>query len=198
MRRTLTAILAVGLVAAAPLAHAAGTKVGLVDWQSVLQQSKAGQEVQQQMQTFGKQLQAQEQKAQAKLKKEQQQFKNNASIEKPAQQKQDKKKFQQDVQAYRQAQQQRRQQFQRKRAQLLEPLQASLENVIQKFAKQNGYDLILDKSAAVYNADAMDVTSAVLKAFDAAQPHAPAPDTSIGAQALQGSGHPLTGGPGGH
>ena len=196
MRRIFAAFLAAGLVAAAPFAHAAGTKVGLVDWQSVLQQSKAGQEVQQQMQAFGKRLQAEDQKAQQKLRTEQQQLKKNSSIETKASQKKAEGKFRKDVQAYRQASQQRQQKFQKKRASLLGPLQASLENVIQKYAKQHGYELILDKSTAVYNEDSMDITSAILKAFNAAQPHAPPPDTSIGAQALRGGGRSL--GAGGH
>ena len=141
------------------------------------------------MQSFGKRLQAADQKQQAQLRKEQQQLKKNASIETKASQKQAETKFQHDVQAYQKASRQREKEFAQKRASLLQPLQASLENVISKYAKEHGYDLVLDGSAAIYNANDMDLTSRILKAFNKAQPHAPAPDTSVGAQALRGGGH---------
>lgn len=182
MRRILPALAAVALVATPLLAHAAGTgKVGVIDVGSILEQSTAGNEVQAQLQAFGKQLQAQEQKDQAKLKKEQEDLKKNQSIETKAAQKQAQQKFQTDIRAYQQTSQKRQQEFQQKQASLLSPLRAKLYDVVESYAKKHGYDLIVDKRAAIYNEDSIDITSQILKAFNAAQPHAPPPDTSIGA-----------------
>lgn len=195
MRRFSVAFLVLAL-AAAPAAMAAGsggTKVGLIDIQKVMTKSSAGQEVMQQLQAFGKQLQAKMQPEQNKLKKEQEDLKKNAKIESKAQQTKAQKEFQSHVQAYQQKAQQARESFQKKRASLMVPLQAKLNDVVTAYAKQHGYDLILDSQAAIYNEPALDVTDAILKAFNKAQPHAPPPDTSATPADLGGG----PGGPGG-
>ena len=189
MRRLFSvAFLALVLVAPAALAAGSGTKVGVINVQQVLANSKAGKEVMQQVQSFGKQLQAEMSGKQEKLKKEEQDLQKNARIESKAQQKKAQQAFQAKVQAFQQDAQRARKSFQIKRASLMVPLQAKLQDVVNAYAKRHGYDLILDSQAAIYNVPEVDVTKAVLKAFNKAQPHAPPPNTSAAAQALGGSG----------
>lgn len=188
MRRFSVAFLVLAF-AAAPVAMAAGnagTKVGIIDVQQVLAKSTAGQEVMQQMQGFGKQLRAQMSAKQDKLKKEEQELEKNAKIESKAEQKKAQQTFQAHVQSYQSDAQKARQSFDQKRASYMVPLQAKLNDVITAYAKRDGYDLILDSQAAVYNVPSLDITQAILKAFNKAQPHAPAPDTSAAAQAAAG------------
>ncbi|MGA7966222.1 MAG: OmpH family outer membrane protein [Gammaproteobacteria bacterium] len=165
-----------------------GTKVGIIDAQQVLARSTAGQEVMQQVQGFGKQLQAQMSSKQDKLKKEEQDLQKNAKIETDAQKKKAQETLQKHYQAYQQEAQKARQSFDQKRASYMLPLQAKLNDVVTAYAKQHGFDLILQSQAAVYNAPGLDVTDAILKAFNKAQPHAPAPDTSAAAQAAAAGG----------
>lgn len=180
MRKPFSSFILIGLLAAAaPLAQAAGGgKIGVLDWQKVLALSSAGKEVQSEMQAYVGKQQQWVKDQQAKLQKEQDDLtKNKSVLGQDAQQKQE-SQLQQDYQAYQQEGQKRQQDTQRYQQSLLEPLQAKLEDVVQKYAKDNGYDLILDKSAVVYSGDnAPDITDAILKAFNAAQPHAPAPST---------------------
>ncbi|MGH8128634.1 MAG: OmpH family outer membrane protein [Gammaproteobacteria bacterium] len=189
MRRFSAAILVLAF-AAAPVAMAAGnsTKVGLIDVQQVLAKSSAGQEVMQQIQGFGKQLQAKMGAKQDKLKKERDDIEKNAKIESKAQQEKAQQTFQTHVQSYQKQAQNARQSFNQKRASYMVPLQAKLNDVITAYAKRHGYDLILDSQAAVYNTPGMDITDAILKAFNKAQPHAPAPDTSAAAEAEAAGG----------
>ncbi|HKI80947.1 MAG TPA: OmpH family outer membrane protein [Pseudodesulfovibrio sp.] len=187
MRRFSVAFLALALVAA-PAAMAAGNKVGLIDMQKLLAQSTAGQEVRQELKGFGTQLQAKMNSTQDKLKKEQQELQKNAKIETEAQQKKAQDTFKSHVQAYQQQAHQAQQSFQQKRASLMVPLQAKLEDVVSAYAKQHGYDLIIDSQAVVYNAPGLDVADAIVKAFNKAQPHAPPPDTSATPAELSGSG----------
>lgn len=189
MRRFSVAFLVLAF-AAAPVAMAAGsgTKVGVLDVQQVLTKSSAGQEVMQQIQGFGKQLQARMGSRQDKLKKEHDELEKNAKIESKAQQKKAQQTFQAHVQSYQKEAQKARQSFQQKRASLMVPLQAKLQDVVSAYAKRHGYDLILDSSTAIYNAPSLDLTDAVLRAFNKAQPHAPPPDTSAAAQAAAGGG----------
>ncbi len=191
MRRFLALALALGLVATPLLASAAGNgKVGVLNVGQVLAQSKAGKEVQKELQAFGNQQRAALEKERSKLEKEQKQLKSNASIETKAAQKAAQERFGKDVKAFQEDAQKRRQAFDKKRASFVQPLQAKLQEVVADYAKRHGYDLIVDDSVAIYNADGIDVTNAILKAFNAAQPHAPPPDTSIsaGPSSLRGIG----------
>lgn len=190
MRRLSAATFLIFALAAAPLALAAShnTKVGVIDPQSVLQRSHAGQEVMQQIRAYGKQLQSQMGPEKDKLQKEEQDLQRNAKIESKAQQKKAQATFQGHVKAYQTKAQQARKSFQEKRAALMIPLQAKLQDVVSKYAKEHGFGLVLDSQAAIYNASGLDITDAVLKAFNKAQPHAPAPDTAAAAQAVESGG----------
>lgn len=183
MRRVSAATFFILALAAAPLALAAGnsTKVGVINAQSVLQRSHAGQEVMDQIKTYAKHLQAQMGPEQAKLKKEEEDLQRNAKIESKAQQKKAQETFQGHIKAYQTKAQQARKSFQEKRAALMIPLQAKLQDVVSKYAKAHGFGLIIDDQAAIYNASDLDITDAVLKAFNKAQPHAPKPDTAAAA-----------------
>ncbi|MGH8427586.1 MAG: OmpH family outer membrane protein [Gammaproteobacteria bacterium] len=170
MHKALIGLFALGLVAAAPLAQASGTgKVGVVDADSILAQSDAGKTAAAKLKSIGDQHSSELQKKQDALQKEHDTIQKNASVETQAAQDAAQQKFQTEVQAFQQEVQQSQQDFQKQRQALLAPLQAKLYDVIQSYAKSNGYDLILDKGAAIYNNDSMDVTAAILKDFNAAE-----------------------------
>ncbi len=190
MRRLSAATFFILALASAPLALAAGnaTKVGVIDVNSVLQQSKAGQEVMQQIKAYANQLQSQMGPEQDKLKKEEQDLQRNAKIESKAQQKKAQETFQSHIKAYQAKAQKARKSFQEKRASLMIPLQAKLHDVVTAYAKEHGFGLVLDEQAAIYNASDLDISDAVLKAFNKAQPHAPKPDTAAAAQAAASGG----------
>ncbi len=178
MRRFSVAFLVL-VFAAAPAALASGsggTKVGLLNLQRVMTRSTAGQEAIQQIQGFGKQLQARMSPRQDKLKKEEQALQKNAKIETTAQQKKAVQTFQAHVKAYQQAARKARLSFGKKRASLMVPLQARLNDVVTAYAKKHGYNLILDSQAAIYNVPSLNITAAILKAFNKAQPHLPKRD----------------------
>ena len=118
---------------------------------------------------------------QNKLKKEEQDLQKNAKIETAAQQKKTRQAFQMDIRLYQQEARKARKSFGKKRASLLVPLQAKLNDVVTAYAKKHGYSLILDSQAAIYNVPSLNVTDAILKAFNKAQPHSPKSGNSVGA-----------------
>ena len=175
MQKTFIALFALGLLAAAPFAQAAGTdRIGVVDAQSILAQSEAGKAVQAQLKAFGAQQAAALKSQEAKLKKEHDAIEKNASIQTEAAQKQAQAEFQKKFQAYQADAQKRQQAFDKKREELITPLQAKLFNVIHDYAVRNGYELILDKGAAIYNKDSLDLTDQILKAFEKTEAQAAA------------------------
>jgi outer membrane protein len=169
MYKTLTFIFALGLLIAAPLAQAASGRVGVVDVQQVLAKSHAGQAAQTKVRAYGKKQQAWAKHEQTKLKKEHDTIEKNASIQTKTAQQKAMKTFQGHVQAYQTEGQKRQQAFQKERQKVLQPLQSELYTVIRNYASRHGYTLILDKSATIYSKSGADVTTAILKAFNAAE-----------------------------
>lgn len=169
MNKTLTVLLALTLLALAPLAHAAEGKIGVVNVQYVLAKSKVGQEAQSDIKDFGKAKQAELEQQRAKLQKESEALQKNASIQSEAARKQAQKTFQAHMMNFREAAQKARAAVAKQEQELLQPIQASLANVIRNYAIRYGYSVILDKRAVVYSADERDLSDEILKAFNAAQ-----------------------------
>ncbi|MGH8272970.1 MAG: OmpH family outer membrane protein [Gammaproteobacteria bacterium] len=169
MVKTFTFLCALGLLIAAPLAQAASGKVGVVDVQQILAKSPAAQAAKAQLKAYGEKQQAILKKRSDAVKKEHDDIQKNAAIQTKAAQKKAMQKFQSDYQNFQQEVQTKQQAFGKKRAQILQPLQAKLYDVIQNYATHHGYELVLDKSAAIYSTDSVDLTDAVLKAFNAAE-----------------------------
>ncbi len=194
MRRLSAATFLILALAAAPLALAAGnnTKVGVIDAQSVLQRSQAGQEVMQQLKAYGTQLRSQIKAQGEKLQKERDDYERNSKIEGKAERKKAQQTLSEHFQSFQEAQQKASHAFDERRAAYMIPLRGKLQDLVQKYAKEHGFGMIIDASAVIYNKDDLDITDAVLKAFNKAQPHAPKPDTAAAAKAAAAA----AGGPG--
>ena len=190
MRRLSAATFLILAVAAAPLALAAGnnTKVGIIDAQSVLQRSQAGQEVMQQLKAYGSQLQSQIKAQGEKLQKERDAYERNSKIEGKAERQKAQQTLSEHFQAFQKAQQKANKAFDEKRAAYMIPLRAKLQDLVQKYAQEHGFGMIIDASTVIYNKDGLDITDAILKAFNKAQPHAPKPDMADAAKAVEAGG----------
>lgn len=171
-------VLAVFLVAGALLslqAQAAPVhkKIGIVDVSYILSHSKAGKSALKQLKSYAQSAQSSLQKEQQKLQQEEETLKKNASIESKAVQDKQKKQFKSDMATFQQHYQKTRQGFYKKRQELLQPLQAKLYDIIQKYAKAHGYGLILNQSpnSVVYSDGSYDLTDVIMKSFDRIESH---------------------------
>lgn len=169
MVKTFTFLFALGLLIAAPLAQAASGQIGVVDVQQILAKSPAAQAAKAELKAYGEKQKASLKKQGTALKKEHDDIQKNAAIQTKAAQKKAMEKFQGDYQDFQKEVQKKQQAFAKKRAAVLQPLQAKLYDVIQNYASHHGYELVLDKSAAIYSADSVNLTDVILKAFNAAE-----------------------------
>src|SRR5690625_3209095 len=123
MYKTLTVFLALGLLAAAPLAQAVSGKIGAVAPEAILAKSGVGQAAQTQMKAFSKKQRAALNEQQEKLKSERDTMEKNASIQSDAARKAAKKTFQEHAQAFQKKVQAGQQSVAKKRQELLQPIQ---------------------------------------------------------------------------
>jgi len=177
--------------AAKTAAGSEGPKIGVVDLQTVIGNSHRGQQANQALQAKVQELQAQANDKNSKRQalKDQLDKADPKSSGYVALQKQ----FQDADSEFTDFVQESRQLIEQRRQELLQPIQQELGKVLDQFAKDNRYDILLAKgSGALTNSDAYDVTTGVTEAMDkdwaALQKTAPAP-TPAPAASTKGPAH---------
>ncbi len=116
----------------------AGEKLAVIDIQKVVEQSKAGKEAQQLLE---KQARMAQQEIQAKAQAGNQQEAQALAAKK-------------------------QQELMQKRQELIEKFMDTVQKALEKFAKQNGYQIVLDKQAVLYNKPEFDKTQDFINFFD--------------------------------
>jgi outer membrane protein len=158
------------LLAAAALGASAQTKVGVINLQRAMLETaeikKASADLQvrfkprtdalQKAQRELQDLQTQLQAAQGKLSAS-----GEADLSARTQRKQrEAERLNEDLQA----------DVERERTQVLERAQTRMDAIIKKIAEEQGLDLVLDLTARVFHKPALDITDAVIAAYDKAHP----------------------------
>ncbi|MBU6470447.1 MAG: OmpH family outer membrane protein [Gammaproteobacteria bacterium] len=159
------AVLAAGLLAAGTV-QAAELRIGVVNLQEVIADSKAGQQANQDLQAIVKKLQDQANDKNTKLNVLKQQ------LDKADPKSGDYAKLQKSYDDSRNDLQQfvlmGRQDLNQRRQELLQPIEGELGKVIDQYAKAHHYDFILSRDAggAIYANTKYDVTKGVTAALD--------------------------------
>lgn len=149
-------------------AQAADMKIGVVDMQQILQESPQGKQAHDEL---NKDFAPRQQKLQAKqkqLKELADKLQRNGSVMSDAEREETQKKgrdLQRELQMEGQALQE---DFNQERQDKLGKLQQEIVKQVQTYGRDNHFDLILTKGAAVYAGPESDVTAAVLKKMQAA------------------------------
>lgn len=159
-------LLAAVLLTVTPAMAAGAPRIGVVNLQEVVSNSKPGQEAKSEMQQIVNKLKSQAKDKKQKLDVLQDQFdkadaksKGYATLKKNLQDSQN--DYQQFVMMGQQDLEQRRQE-------LLRPIEAEMMKVINAYGKAHHYDFILSQGAgALYAASNHDITRAVIAALDA-------------------------------
>lgn len=160
------AVLAAGLLAATTVQAAEPLRIGVVDLQEVIANSKAGQQANQDLQSIVKKLQDQANDKNTKLNVLKQQ------LDKADPKSADYAKLQKSYGDSRSDLQQfvlmGRQDLDQRRQELLQPIEQELGKVLDQYAKAHHYDFILSKDAggAIYANAKYDVSKGVTEALD--------------------------------
>ena len=160
------AVLAAGLLAAGSAQAAGQLRIGVVNLQEVIANSKAGQQANQDLQAIVKKLQEQANDKNTKLNVLKQQ------LDKADPKSGDYAKLQKSYDDSRSDLQQfvlmGRQDLDQRRQELLQPIEQELAKVIDQYAKAHHYDFILSRDAggAIYANTKYDVSKGVTEALD--------------------------------
>ncbi len=145
------------------VAFADGTKIGVVDLQRIMQIAPQMKVIQEKLEKDFRPRRDKLVAMEDELKKDMQRFKRDNTVLSPDQKKDLEKKIVMSQQTFEREGQQYQQELSTAHNEAMEDLYARIRKAIDGVAKEEKYDVVLQKDAAPYSAAQLDVTDKVLK-----------------------------------
>lgn len=163
MRRLSAVVIALLFTLAGTQAFADWAKIGVVDLQRIMQTSPQMKQIQEKLEKEFKPRRDKLVTMEESLKKDMEQFKREASVMSDAQKKALERKIVTAQQQFERDGQQYQQELSTAHNEAMEGLYNKVRTAIKKVAESQQYDIILQKDAAPFSVNKMDVTDQVMK-----------------------------------
>lgn len=154
------------VIALSSLSSAADIKIGYVDFQKVQQNSKAGKDALKTIEKMFKEKQAQLNQRQGELEKMMQELDKQSAILTPDVKRQKEDKLQKEYKDLQRFKSDSEDDLNKKKAEMAKQMYEEVSAIINKFGKEEGYTLILERSVVLYAPEAVDITDKIIKAYD--------------------------------
>ncbi|HAT1597423.1 TPA: OmpH family outer membrane protein [Legionella pneumophila] len=141
-------------------------KIGVVDLQKIMQTSNQMKEIQQKLEKEFKPRRDKLVAKEASLKSDMEKFKRDGAIMSASQKKELEKKIVAAQQQFERDGQQYQQELSTAHNEAMEGLYNKVRTAIAKIAKDEKYDIIVQKDAAPFSSESLDVTDKVIKAIN--------------------------------
>lgn len=162
-------ILAVCIFVLLPSAAFAELKIGVINFEGIVTQSKYGQSARSKMQAKVKQIESSMQQSQKSLEDFQKEMSKQSMALSQEAQKAKIAEYRQKVMEFEQKRRQSQEQLSKAEQEIFQPVIQLLVKVTQDYARKNGYDLMLNaKNSVVYASEPLDLTMQILAEFDKA------------------------------
>ncbi|KTD21330.1 OmpH family outer membrane protein [Legionella londiniensis] len=145
------------------VAFADGTKIGVVDLQKIMQTAKQMKEIQKKLEKEFKPRRDKLVEMEKQIKQEMEKFKRDSAVMSQAKRKELEKKIISEQRKFEQEGQQYQQELSTAHNEAMEEFYNKIRQAIAKVAEQDKYDIVLQKDAAPFSADKLDVTNRVLE-----------------------------------
>lgn len=142
------------------------SKIGVVDLQKIMQTSSQMKDIQQKLEKQFKPRRDKLVAVEASLKSDMEKFKRDGAIMSATQKKELEKKIVAAQQQFERDGQQYQQELSTAHNEAMEGLYTKVRAAIAKVAKDDKYDIIVQKDAAPFSSDTLDVTDKVVKAIN--------------------------------
>jgi len=169
MKKVFLLFVCVGLLLSSSLAYAQSTKIGSVDLQRIIRESKRAIKERDVVQKRADELTKEISKKQEELKALKESLEKKASMLSEQARRDQEKEYQQKAREYEWLVKDSREEMQKKEQEMLAKLLKSINTVVNKLGEEGNYTLIVAASIVAYAPDELDITDQVIKAFDAAK-----------------------------
>jgi outer membrane protein len=153
-----------GAAAAEPL------KVGVIDFQKVLETSKAGQAAKQEINKAGKEMESELQKRKSEIDENRKNLERESLVMNQQAREEREREIRIQINDFKVLQQKYFAEFKTKEQKLIQEIQDEVFQIVEKMGKEQAYSLILEKreSAAIYFDSRLDITDELIRRFDEA------------------------------
>jgi outer membrane protein len=165
--------LAVWGCAAAPQQTQPGARVGVVEFQRLLNETSAGKKAQESLNSFIKNRQALIELEEKELKRMEEDLIKQASVLSANAKKERGEQFQRRVAEFQQKAGELNREIQEKQKEVTEAFREKVERVVSKVSQQLGLQMVLEKgrgSSTVYSEASLDITTKVIEEFNREAP----------------------------
>ena len=166
MKQVRLALVAMTLAAWGSSVFADATKIGVVDLQKIMQTSSQMKDIQKKLENEFKPRRDKLVSMETTLKADMEKFKRDAAILSATQKKEMEKKIVGAQQQFERDGQQYQQELSTANNEAMESLYTKVRAAISKVAKDEKYDLIVQKDAAPFSSGDLDVTDKIIKAIN--------------------------------
>lgn len=163
MKRLTGILSALALTVSCAVASADGAKIGIVDLQKIMQTSTQMKSIQQKLEKDFKPRRDKLVAMEETLKQDMEKFKRDATIMSDSQKKDLEKKILAAQQTFEREGQQYQQELSTAHNEAMEELYGKIRKAITKIAETDKYDVVLQKDAAPFSSDKLDITDSVMK-----------------------------------
>jgi len=162
------------ILVAAPVQSADSIKIGVVDAQKILDDTKAGKKAKGDMEEFVKSRQKIIDIDESEIKQLQDDLTRQTAVLSPDARREKEDALQRKVVEYQKRAGELNKEVQSKKKEVLDNFNKDLEGIVKKVAERGGYVMILDRNAEggvlLYAKDSLDLTGEVVKEFEKAVP----------------------------
>ena len=143
-------------------------KIGVIDYQKILNESSAGKMTQKQINEKGSEFQKKLKAEKTKLDEMNKSFEREALVLSPEKQKEKQRDFRIRVNDFKKMQGDFSKEFKRLEIKLLSKIQKAVFEIASEIGKQEGYLLILEKKmgGVVYHPNQLDITDQIIKKYN--------------------------------
>lgn len=141
-------------------------KIGIVDFQRILTESEAGKDIQAQLQKKGRSMETDIRGLGNEIEELRQQLDRESMV--MSRKKREEKQRELDIKKYdfQSKQKQYQSQLRELENNLLEKLQSEIFSLAEEIGKEEGYLLIIEKSATIYYPNSIDITDKVIEEYN--------------------------------
>ncbi|WP_457755636.1 OmpH family outer membrane protein [Thermodesulfatator indicus] len=166
--KRLAILIVFGILLLSTNSWATEAKIGVVDIQTVVRNSQAGQEALKKLQAKFETLKAKLQKKESELRKFKAELEKKAPLLSPEARKEKEREYQKMLREYQAAREDAQFEMKQEEEKALKPIMQDLDKIIKDMAKKEGYDLILEKKmpGLYWASEKIDITKHLIELYN--------------------------------
>lgn len=150
-----------------PAVHGADVaKIGIVDFQKIVETSEPGKKAKAEINAQGKKMEAELKKKAAEIEETKKRLEREALVMSTEKREQNERDFRIKVNDFKGLQKKYEQDLQRLQKKVISQLQKDVVEITREIGKKEGFQLVLEKTAALYVPESLNITDKIIEVYN--------------------------------